>query len=48
MRIVWDEPKRLRDLRDHGLDFAALDEAFDFDAALILPSYPSRFGSSRF
>ena len=48
MRIVWDEPKRHTNLRDHGLDFAELNEGFDFDAALIVPTYPSRFGGSRF
>ena len=34
MKIVWDEPKRLANLVNHGLDFADLDEAF-FEKALV-------------
>ena len=41
MRIVWDEPKRLANIKKHGLDFAELNETF-FDEALILPSYKDR------
>jgi uncharacterized DUF497 family protein len=37
MMIVWDEPKRLANLDNHGLDFADLDEEF-FDTALVIPS----------
>jgi uncharacterized protein len=48
MRIVWDEPKRLENLRNHGLDLADIDEGFDFDTALIVPTYQSRFGGRRF
>jgi uncharacterized DUF497 family protein len=36
MRIVWDELKRLTNLRDHDFDFAELEGAFDFEAALTL------------
>ena len=28
--ITWDEPKRLRNLRDHGIDFTHLENVFDF------------------
>jgi uncharacterized DUF497 family protein len=28
---TWDEPKRLRNLRDHGIDFADLEGFFDGD-----------------
>jgi len=27
----WDEPKRRRNLKDHGIDFADLDHFFDGD-----------------
>jgi uncharacterized DUF497 family protein len=42
MRIVWDEPKRLANIKKHGLDFADLNETF-FDNALVLPSYNKRW-----
>ncbi|MFL5120651.1 MAG: BrnT family toxin [Microvirga sp.] len=48
MRIVWDELKRLTNLRDHDFDFAELEGAFDFEAALIVPAHLSRFGGRRF
>jgi uncharacterized DUF497 family protein len=35
MKIVWDEPKRIRNTAKHGLDFRDLDEDF-FVEALIL------------
>jgi uncharacterized protein len=38
VKILWDEPKRLANIKKHGLDFADLNETF-FDNALILPSY---------
>ena len=28
MRFTWDEPKRRRNLKDHGLDFADAEEVF--------------------
>ena len=37
MKIVWDEPKRLKNLATHGLDFAALDIAF-FAEAIVVPA----------
>jgi uncharacterized DUF497 family protein len=37
MRIVWDEPKRLANIGNHGMDFADLDDAF-FEASVIVPS----------
>jgi uncharacterized DUF497 family protein len=39
--IRWDEPKRLANLDQHGLDFADLNETF-FDSALVLPSRHQR------
>ena len=42
MKILWDEPKRLANIRKHGLDFADLNETF-FDDALVLPSYNKRW-----
>ena len=47
MRIVWDEPKRLRNLREHRLDFADLEKEFDFTASMIVTAYASRFGTGR-
>jgi uncharacterized DUF497 family protein len=34
MKILWDEPRRLADIKKHGLDFADLNETF-FDDALV-------------
>jgi len=48
MEIVWDEPKRDRNLRSHGLDFAAARDRFDFAGAWIEPSYPGKDGRARF
>ena len=42
MKILWDEPKRLANIKKHGLDFADLNETF-FDDALVLPSYNKRW-----
>jgi uncharacterized DUF497 family protein len=47
MIVVWDEPKRLANLDKHGLDFAELEEGFDFVHALALPATPSRAGRMR-
>lgn len=41
MRIVWDEPKRLRNLAVRGLDFADLDMEF-FGPAVVLPAKRGR------
>lgn len=35
MKIVWDEPKRFRNLAKHGLDFRELDLEFFADAVII-------------
>lgn len=35
MQIVWDEPKRQRNLAKHGLDFAVLDLEFFLSAKLV-------------
>ena len=37
MKIVWDEPKRLANIANHGMDFADLDEAF-FEGSVIVPA----------
>lgn len=37
MRIVWDEPKRLANLKKHRLDFADLDDAY-FENAVVRPA----------
>lgn len=48
MNYVWDEPKRLSNLRDHGLDFARVQHGFEWDGALIRRSYPGNRGEPRF
>lgn len=48
MRLTWDEPKRQANLAKHRLDFADLDSAFDWEAALFQPARPSRTGRRRF
>ncbi len=35
MRFVWDEPKRLANLKKHGLDFADAEKAFAGPMVLI-------------
>ena len=47
MKIIWDEPKRLSNLAKHGLDFADIEDGFDFDGAIVLPAKPSRTGLAR-
>ena len=47
MRFVWDKPKRLSNLAKHGLDFADIEEGFDFDRAIVLPAKPSSAGATR-
>lgn len=42
MKIVWDEPKRERNLTKHGLDFAALTVEF-FETAHIVVAKKNRF-----
>jgi uncharacterized protein len=42
VRIVYDEPKRLKNIETHGLDFADLDPEF-FPTALISPAKLARF-----
>ena len=37
MKIVWDEPKREKNLTNHGLDFASLDVEF-FAEAIVVPA----------
>ncbi|MGX7708686.1 BrnT family toxin [Methylobacterium sp. Gmos1] len=52
MRIVWDEPKRQRNLRPepegHGLDFADVEDGFDFGTAMVFPTHPGPDGRPRF
>ena len=43
-----DEPKRLSNLRKHGLDMADFEEGFDFDGAKQFPAYASLTGRPRF
>lgn len=39
--ITWDEPKRLKTLRERGLDFADLDEGY-FLSSLVVPAKNNR------
>ena len=39
--ITWDEPKRLKTIRERGLDFSDLDETF-FLNSLVLPAKQGR------
>lgn len=41
LRIVWDEPKRVTNLENRGLDFAKLDIEF-FATATVLPAKAGR------
>lgn len=41
MRIVWDEPKRLANLKKHRLDFADLTLEF-LAGAILLPAHSGR------
>ncbi|MDX8510617.1 BrnT family toxin [Mesorhizobium captivum] len=41
MKIVWDEPKRVTNLENRGLDFADLDIEF-FAASIVLPAKAGR------
>jgi uncharacterized DUF497 family protein len=42
MAIVWDERKRLLNVRKHGLDFALVEDAFDFAGALYAAANDDR------
>lgn len=35
MKIVWDEPKRLKNVEKHGVDFMDLEIGFFVDALII-------------
>ena len=52
MEIVWDEAKRLKNLRPepegHGLDFADARDRFLWEGALTTPARPGRDGRARF
>lgn len=41
MKIVWDEPKRIKNLAKHGFDFAELTGEF-FLSAHVLPAKSGR------
>jgi uncharacterized protein len=45
VKIIWDEPKTTIKLVKHGLDFAEIEDGFDFDGAIVLPAKPSRTAS---
>jgi uncharacterized DUF497 family protein len=41
MKITWDEPKRMANILNHGIDFAAIEVSF-FGSATILPAKKGR------
>ena len=41
MRIVWDEPKRIANVRKHGLDFADVVD-FEWETAVIASAHSNR------
>ena len=47
MIIVWDEPKRLRNIERHGLDFRDA-ERIVWAEAMIERSYPGPYGRPRY
>ncbi|MDO9417337.1 BrnT family toxin [Pararhizobium sp.] len=42
MRIVWDPPKRLINLKNRSFDFASLDMEF-FAGSIVVPARDGRF-----
>ena len=51
MPMVWNERKRERNMlappAGHGFDFADARDGFEWDTAMILPTYPSKRGGER-
>ncbi len=47
MKLLWDEPKRIANLKKHGLNFGDA-PLFDWTGALIEPARTDRFGRTRF
>ncbi|WP_348649407.1 BrnT family toxin [Methylobacterium aquaticum] len=45
---MWGEPKRQANLKKHGFDLAAFEEAFSFERFLTLDAEPSKTGRVRF
>ena len=43
MHFVWDEPKRQSNLAKHGLDFADVENGFNWANARIAPTKGDRF-----
>ena len=48
MEIVWDEPKRQRNLEKHHIDFVDVRDRFAFNEALVVPTYSGTDGRRRF
>lgn len=50
--MVWDERKRAINLRPepegHGLDFVDARDRFEWDSAIVVPTYPGPDGRTRF
>lgn len=48
MRVLWDEPKRLENLRNHSLDFGDAAERFEWTDAVVKASYKGSRGEDRY
>ena len=48
MEVVWDERKRQINLAEHELDFADIRYEFEFNRAVVRPTYPGKDGRPRF
>jgi uncharacterized protein len=47
VRIVWDEVKRQTNLQKRGLDFADLEDGFEWGNMLLVPAHPGLDGRPR-
>lgn len=43
MKVVWDEPKRLTNLTNRGMDFGDLEDGEFFVTAIVIPAKEGRF-----
>ena len=47
MKITWDEPKRLRNLETHAMDFESI-HGFEWASAILRPTHSGAQGGRRF
>lgn len=48
MLMVWDEPKRLSNIKDHGLDFIDARERFEWETAMVERAHSGKDGRERY